>query len=102
MTIPSQALVLRIPVKIIRRRVWVADDSRLERERSADALRQIYDVETFADGLEVVERFGQSAPPDVLVLDWIMTDMGGFDVIEFARAHPRTQEMAIEIEKSVV
>lgn len=71
-------------------RVLVADDSEtillLLRTRLELAG---YQVETAADGQEVVERLGDVAPeaqPDVLLLDAMMPRMSGIDALRELRA----------------
>jgi DNA-binding response OmpR family regulator len=67
-------------------RILVADDSetillllrtRLEMEG--------HEVETAADGEEVVEKFSASTPPDVLLLDAMMPRKSGIDALRELR-----------------
>jgi two-component system response regulator MprA len=68
-------------------RILVADDSetillllrtRLEMEG--------HEVETAADGQEVVDKVGAAAPPDVLLLDAMMPRKSGIDALRELRA----------------
>ena len=77
------------------RKVWIADDSRLERQQTAAVLEEHYQVATFTDGTEVVERLGAGQSPDVLIVDWHMTAMHGLDVITFARAQSAFRDIGI-------
>ncbi len=67
-------------------RVLLADDSetillllrtRLEMEG--------HEVETAADGQEVVDRIGATGPPDVLLLDAMMPNKSGIDALRELR-----------------
>ncbi len=68
------------------RRVWVVDDSEADASRARTALAFDYDVETFADGAQVIERAATQPPADVIVLDWVMPGVTGLDVCRFLRA----------------
>ena len=68
-----------------RTRIWLVDDSPLEREIARRLLAEEYDVEVFVDGPPVLERLANGEPPDVLVLDWHMPQMSGLEVCRFLR-----------------
>ncbi len=68
-----------------RARVWLVDDSPLEREIARRLLTQLYEVDVFSDGPPVLEWLAAGARPDVLVLDWHMPDMSGLEVCRFVR-----------------
>lgn len=68
-----------------RARVWLVDDSPLERELGRRVLAEHYDVELFADGPPLLERLAAGDRPDVLVLDWRMPQMSGLEVCRFLR-----------------
>ena len=82
-------------MSVTRKRVWVVDDSPLARETSARQLAALYDVDAFGHGSEVIERAASGAPPDVLVLDWVMPGMSGSEVLKFLRLAPATEGLAI-------
>ncbi len=68
--------------------VWIVDDSALDAERARRALVDHYTVQVFPDGTAVLEALGSSqAPPDVLILDWVMPGVSGIEVCRFLRAH---------------
>jgi len=48
-------------------------------------LADLYEVEVFVDGPPVLERLAGGDRPDVLVLDWHMTQMSGLEVCRFLR-----------------
>jgi signal transduction histidine kinase len=68
-----------------RARIWLVDDSPLEREMARRLLSEQYEVEVFADGPPVLERLAAGERPDVLVLDWHMPQMSGLEVCRFLR-----------------
>ena len=68
-----------------RARIWLVDDSPLEREIARRLLAEQYEVEVFADGPPVLERLASGERPDVLVLDWHMPQMSGLEVCRFLR-----------------
>jgi signal transduction histidine kinase len=68
-----------------RPRVWLVDDSPLEREIATRLLSEQYEVDVFSDGPPVLERLAAGERPDVLVLDWHMPQMSGLEVCRFLR-----------------
>ncbi|HEX3850388.1 MAG TPA: response regulator, partial [Polyangiaceae bacterium] len=68
-----------------RARVWLVDDSPLERELAKRILAEQYQVDIFTDGPPVLERLAAGDRPDVLVLDWHMPQMSGLEVCRFLR-----------------
>ena len=68
-----------------RARIWVVDDSPLEREMARRLLTEQYEVEIFVDGPPVLERLAGGERPDVLILDWHMPQMSGLEVCRFLR-----------------
>ena len=70
-----------------RARVWLVDDSPLERELAKRILSEQYEVDIFSDGPPVLERLAAGERPDVLVLDWHMPQMSGLEVCRFLREH---------------
>ncbi len=69
----------------VRSRVWVLDDSGLEREEAREVLAEDCDVEVFADGAALLERLAQGDEPSVLLLDWQLPDMTGLEITRFVR-----------------
>ncbi|HXU68677.1 MAG TPA: response regulator [Polyangia bacterium] len=67
------------------RRVWIVDDSPLDGERAMAALRSEHAVDLFSDGTTMLERLASGAPPDVMVLDWVMPGMSGLELCQFIR-----------------
>ena len=65
--------------------VWVVDDSKLEAERTRDALTPRFHVEVFGDGPAVIERSADAELPDAVLLDWVMPEMTGLEVCRSLR-----------------
>ena len=74
-----------------RTNVWIVDDSPLDAERARLVLDGEYDVQVFGDGSAVLEQLSSQAPPDVLVLDWVMPGVSGIEVCRFLRSSLRPQ-----------
>jgi signal transduction histidine kinase len=74
-----------------RTNVWIVDDSPLDAERARLVLDGQYDVQVFGDGSAVLEQLSSQAPPDVLVLDWVMPGVSGIEVCRFLRSTLRPQ-----------
>ena len=79
---PSYPSSLSSPERV---RVWLVDDSALEREIARRLLAEEYQVDVFNDGPPVLERLAAGERPDVLVLDWHMPQMSGLEVCRFLR-----------------
>lgn len=68
------------------RRIWVVDDSASEAERARQALESEYDVRVLRDGSAALEALGHDAPPDLLLLDWVMPGVSGLEVCRLLRS----------------
>jgi signal transduction histidine kinase len=75
--------------------IWIVDDSRMERQATAAILAPAHSVDLLSDGSEVIERINIESPPDLIIVDWVMRDVSGLEVIEFLRLTPRTSEIPI-------
>ncbi len=75
--------------------VWIADDSPLDLENARRILSHRYRVRTFADGAQVLEQLSRAERPAVLILDWMMPEMSGLDVVRFLRGQPEGAELQI-------
>jgi len=72
-----------------RRRIWIVDDSPLDAERARRVLAGTYDVQLFLDGSAALECLSVHAPPDVMVLDWVMPGISGVEVCRFLRSRSK-------------
>src|ERR1700760_2075514 len=77
-------------------RLLIVDDSKLMRDMVAACLRPLGAVafEFAGTGLEAIERLSLAAF-DAVVLDLNMPDVGGLEVIEFARSQDHLRELPI-------
>ena len=78
------------------KRLLIVDDSKLMRDMIAACLRPLGEVafEFAGSGLEAIEQLSLTAF-DLVVLDLNMPDVGGIEVIEFARAQDRLRALPI-------
>jgi CheY-like chemotaxis protein len=77
--------------------VLVVDDD----ETTGDAIRRLlgrmgYSAQYAPGGPEAIESL-QSSRPDLIVLDWMMPEMNGLDVLRRLRADPATQDLPVII-----
>ncbi len=56
--------------------------------------RDGWHVAVEADGTAALDRL-RAAPPDVLVLDLMLPDISGFDILRALRAEPATQALPV-------
>jgi DNA-binding NtrC family response regulator len=72
--------------------IWVIDDDASSRELRARVLgARGWSIVTLADGREALERLGREGPPDLVVSDIRMAEIGGLEVTEaFQRDAPDT------------
>ena len=71
------------------RTVLVVEDNSIEREGLAAILRQEgYDAVVSANGKEALERLRSKPRPDVLLLDMMMSEVDGWQLLRMLRSHP--------------
>ena len=67
----------------------VIDDSRAMRLILGGTLKKLgYEVGEAGNGQEGLERIREQGRPDVVLVDWNMPVMGGFEFVKAARADP--------------
>lgn len=69
--------------------VWIVDDSPLDAEMARSVLGECYRVRVFLDAPEALAALTGGDPPDAMVLDWVMPDVTGVEVVQFLRQSPR-------------
>src|SRR3954447_25277945 len=77
--------------------VWIVEDSAMEAEVAARALRDAFDVEVFGDGPSMLERLAHAPPPDVVLLDWHLPVLSGIEICEFLRTRAGLPDVGILI-----
>ncbi|TWI67727.1 diguanylate cyclase (GGDEF)-like protein [Pseudoduganella lurida] len=75
-------------------KVLVADDDAINREVLAELLKPEYTVLLAKDGAQALERAARHVP-DLILLDVLMPDMDGFEVLRRLRADPATAQIAV-------
>jgi len=79
------------------RRILLVDDNEVSRY----ILREILDrpwfvIDEVSNGTDALVAI-KEAPPDGLILDLLMPDIGGFDILKALRAHPNTEHLPVLI-----
>jgi diguanylate cyclase (GGDEF)-like protein len=75
-------------------KVLVADDDAINREVLAELLKPEYTVLLARDGTQALDRAARHVP-DLILLDVMMPDMDGFEVLRRLRDDPRTADIAV-------
>ncbi|HEY3593201.1 MAG TPA: ATP-binding protein [Polyangiaceae bacterium] len=76
-------------------RIWVLDDSRTQALSVTRAFSSDFDVELFTDGATMLEAFASRTYPELLILDWHMPGLSGFEVCTFIRQTVDAGELPI-------
>ena len=75
-------------------KVLVADDDAINREVLGELLKPEYTVLLAKNGAQALERAARHAP-DLILLDVMMPDMDGYEVLRRLRADPQTAHIAV-------
>lgn len=75
-------------------KVLVADDDPINRDVLCELLQPEYTVLLAKNGAQAVERATRHVP-DLVLLDVMMPDMSGFDVLRRLRATPQTEHISV-------
>jgi diguanylate cyclase (GGDEF)-like protein len=75
-------------------KVLVADDDAINRDVLCELLQPEYTVLLAKNGAQAVERATRHVP-DLILLDVMMPDMSGFEVLRRLRATPQTEHVSI-------
>ncbi len=77
-------------------RALVIDDSRALRRILCDMLRQLgFDVADAGNGVEGLKRLTEAGAPDIVLLDWNMPEMNGYEFLCAVRKKDEYQKMPI-------
>ncbi|HET9552698.1 MAG TPA: diguanylate cyclase [Anaeromyxobacteraceae bacterium] len=81
----------------VRPKILVVDDSRTQLDWLVQVLqREGYDVRSAASGKEALLKV-RTEPPDLVLLDMILPDMDGLEVLRFVKARPEDQFIPVII-----
>ena len=80
------------PVEL--QKVLIVDDDAINRQVLADLLKPDYTVLLAKNGVQTLERAARHLP-DLILLDVMMPDMDGYDVLRRLRADPQTKHIAV-------
>jgi CheY-like chemotaxis protein len=84
------------------RRLLMVDDNEVSRYILRDLLSQPWlDIREASNGTEALKALGEGLP-DAVILDLLMPDMSGFDILKKLRAEPATQSLPVLIYTSKV
>ena len=75
-------------------KVLVADDDAVNREVLGDLLKPEYPVILARNGVQALERARRHLP-DLILLDVVMPDLDGYEVLRHLRQDPRTAHIAV-------
>jgi len=75
-------------------KVLVADDDAVNREVLGDLLKPEYTVLLARNGAQTLERAARHLP-DLILLDVLMPDMDGYEVLRRLRADPQTEHISV-------
>jgi len=78
--------------------VLVVEDNSIEREGMAAVLRQEgFDAVLAANGKEALERLQDKPTPDVMLLDMMMSEVDGWQLLKLLRPHPDLMQVPVII-----
>lgn len=104
---PFEASVLvgelrRLTAQTGTRRLLLVDDNEVARYILRELLDQPwFAIEEASNGTDALAAIS-GAPPDGLILDLLMPDMSGFDILKRLRAHPNTEKLPVLIYTSKI
>ena len=83
-------------------RALVVDDSAAMRRIITNMLRDLgFEVVEAGDGREALERLKQTGSPDVILVDWHMPVMDGYEFLCATRADPKYRRIPLMMATSV-
>ena len=76
-------------------KILIADDSAMNRAILAEMLGDGYEILEAENGRQAVAILQSATDIDLLLLDIMMPDMDGFEVLEAIRNNPATEELPV-------
>ncbi|WP_432738301.1 GGDEF domain-containing response regulator [Maridesulfovibrio sp. FT414] len=80
-----------------RPKILIVDDERLNLNVLSDLLRQDYKVILAKNGNQALERVNTETPPDLILLDVVMPEMDGYEVLRRLKDNDRTKDIPVII-----
>lgn len=78
-----------------RSRILVVDDERLNLNVLSDLLRQDYKVILAKNGNQALDRINSDNPPDLVLLDVIMPEVDGYEVLRKIKANDHSKDIPV-------
>lgn len=79
-------------------RALIVDDSRAMRGIIRRMLREIgFEAVEAAHGMEAIQRLRDTGQVDVMLVDWTMPEMNGFDFLCYVRSNPDYRNVPLMI-----
>jgi two-component system, chemotaxis family, chemotaxis protein CheY len=77
-------------------RALVVDDSRAIRSIIGKTVKELgFEVLEAGHGLEALDRLAEAGPVELILVDWNMPEMNGFDFLVSARQNPEWKDTVI-------
>lgn len=78
-----------------RARILIVDDEKMNLKILADLLKKEHDVVLARSGAQGLNHAFGDSPPDLILLDVIMPEMGGYEVIKSLKNNDRTNKIPV-------
>ena len=75
--------------------ILVADDQEINRVILKAAFQKEYAIQEAADGREVIALLQDGQLPDLLLLDMLMPEIDGFQVLQYLQNHGLSEEISV-------
>ncbi len=77
-----------------KRMIWVVDDDNLNLSVAGDILRESYSVKGISSGMQCLADLAKETP-DLILLDLVMPEMDGYEVMDRIRSNPRWNRIPV-------
>ena len=83
-------------------RILIVDDTTINRELISSYLKNegYRNIHTAVDGKDALEKIDENEP-DLLILDLVMPNINGIEVIKTLRSHPTTRNLPILVQTMI-
>ena len=84
------------PAVRVAKRILLVEDDRFQRRAAESMLQQRgFEVSAVGDGEEALRVVKKGPPPDLVLLDLIMPQLSGFEVLRRLKADARTRDIPV-------